>query len=115
MTRWLRVTGVAAAGLSTIWIWLLLALAARCRLEAGPFPVLAKLSSHSEHWQWIDRALRLCPRLMLVAVLALAVACYRECGSRTGRRCAFATLVLLALTPLMAWLNPGGLVAWFLS
>lgn len=110
-----RVLALASAALSTAWVGLLLALYIRCRLDGPPFPVLAKFSPYPGHLVWVDRGLRWYPVLAVMAFVAWGAAWYGEGRFRAVRGLAGAILLLLVITPLMAGLNPGGLVAWFLS
>ena len=110
-----RVLALASAALSAAWVGLLLALHVRCLLDGPPFPVLAKFSPYPEHLAWVDCGLRWYPFLAILALAAWGAAWYGEGRFRAVRGLAGAILLLLVITPLVAGLNPGGLVAWFLS
>jgi hypothetical protein len=111
----LRWSSVAAAAMSAVWIGLLAALVARCKMSGQPFPVLAKFSPFHNHLVLTDRSLTLFPAFALMAAFLLGTAWFLERNFRPLQTPAAASALLLLASPLVILFNPGGYFSWFLS
>src|SRR5690348_6823624 len=98
--------------MSAVWVGLLAALVVRCKMSGQPFPVLAKFSPFHNHLVLTDRCLTFFPTFALIAALLLGAAWYLEHNFRPLRTPAAADALLLLLSPLVIFLNPGGYFSW---
>lgn len=101
--------------LSCAWVFLLMALVIRCGISDQPFPVLAKFSPFRAHLVFTDKMLQAFPLLALMAFALVSIGWYRQRAFRPVRSFVAVVAVSILVSVMVAVLNPGGYVSWFLS